>query len=98
MFQVGSYGGKLKYTISYVAGPRGTVLDDSDIQITVSLSSLLICCFLPWVCVCSVYSRLNGGPQGNDITLVAHQPWQRRQQGSRETQRFEVVFKEVNVQ
>lgn len=34
--------------------------------------------------------------QGNDITLVARQPWQRRQQGSRETQQFEVVFKEVS--
>nr|XP_046254095.1 basement membrane-specific heparan sulfate proteoglycan core protein isoform X3 [Scatophagus argus] len=65
--KVGSYGGKLKYTISYVAGPRGTVLDDGDVQII-----------------------------GNDITLVARQPWQRRQQGSRETQQFEVVFKEEN--
>ncbi|KAK2851858.1 hypothetical protein Q5P01_008134 [Channa striata] len=63
--KVGSYGGKLKYTISYVAGPRGTLLDDADIQII-----------------------------GNDITLVAHQPWQRRQQGSRETQHFEIVFRE----
>lgn len=33
--------------------------------------------------------------QGNDITLVARQPWQRRQQGGRETQRFELVFREV---
>ncbi|XP_036960000.1 basement membrane-specific heparan sulfate proteoglycan core protein isoform X8 [Acanthopagrus latus] len=65
--KVGSYGGKLKYTISYVAGPRGTLLDDGDIQII-----------------------------GNDITLVARQPWQRRQQGSRETHQFEVVFKEDN--
>lgn len=65
--KVGSYGGKLKYTISYVAGPRGTLLDDGDIQII-----------------------------GNDITLVARQPWQRRQQGSRETHQFEVVFKEEN--
>lgn len=37
MFQVGSYGGKLKYTISYVAGPRGTLLDDADVQIIVSV-------------------------------------------------------------
>ncbi|KAF0035898.1 hypothetical protein F2P81_011210 [Scophthalmus maximus] len=65
--KVGSYGGKLKYTISYVAGPRGTLLDDADVQII-----------------------------GNDITLVARLPWQRRQQGSRETQRFEVVFREVS--
>ncbi|XP_076597098.1 basement membrane-specific heparan sulfate proteoglycan core protein isoform X2 [Chaetodon auriga] len=65
--KVGSYGGKLKYTISYVAGPRGTLLDDDDIQII-----------------------------GNDITLVARQPWQRRQQGSRETHQFEVAFKEEN--
>ncbi|XP_047187254.1 basement membrane-specific heparan sulfate proteoglycan core protein isoform X12 [Scophthalmus maximus] len=65
--KVGSYGGKLKYTISYVAGPRGTLLDDADVQII-----------------------------GNDITLVARLPWQRRQQGSRETQRFEVVFREEN--
>ncbi|XP_041802675.1 basement membrane-specific heparan sulfate proteoglycan core protein isoform X5 [Chelmon rostratus] len=63
--KVGSYGGKLKYTISYVAGPRGTLLDDGDIQII-----------------------------GNDITLVARQPWERRQQGGRETHQFEVVFKE----
>ncbi|XP_077368176.1 basement membrane-specific heparan sulfate proteoglycan core protein isoform X8 [Festucalex cinctus] len=63
--KVGSYGGKLKYTISYVAGPRGTLLEDADVQII-----------------------------GNDITLVARQTWQRRQQGSRETQEFEVVFTE----
>ncbi|KAM6982618.1 LOW QUALITY PROTEIN: basement membrane-specific heparan sulfate proteoglycan core protein [Tautogolabrus adspersus] len=65
--KVGSYGGKLKYTISYVAGTRGTTLDDGDVQII-----------------------------GNDITLVARQPWQRRQQGSRETHQFEFVFKEEN--
>ena len=34
--------------------------------------------------------------QGNDITLVARQSWQRRQQGGRETHRFEVVFREVS--
>lgn len=38
VFQVGSYGGKLKYTISYVAGPRGTQLEDADVQIIVSTS------------------------------------------------------------
>ncbi|XP_056242096.1 basement membrane-specific heparan sulfate proteoglycan core protein isoform X12 [Seriola aureovittata] len=65
--KVGSYGGKLKYTVSYVAGPRGTLLDDADVQII-----------------------------GNDITLVARQSWQRRQQGSRETHRFEIVFREEN--
>eukprot|EP00066_Takifugu_rubripes_P028084 XP_011617350.1 PREDICTED: basement membrane-specific heparan sulfate proteoglycan core protein [Takifugu rubripes] len=65
--KVGSYGGKLKFTISYVAGPRGTVLDDGDVQII-----------------------------GNDITLVARQSWQGRQQGGRETRRFEVVFREEN--
>ncbi|XP_028266708.1 basement membrane-specific heparan sulfate proteoglycan core protein isoform X10 [Parambassis ranga] len=65
--KVGSYGGKLKYTISYVAGLRGTLLDDADVQII-----------------------------GNDITLVARQPWQRRQQGSRETNQFEIVFREEN--
>ncbi|XP_075954009.1 basement membrane-specific heparan sulfate proteoglycan core protein [Anarhichas minor] len=64
---VGSYGGKIKYSISYVAGPRGTLLDDGDVQII-----------------------------GNDITLVASQPWKRRQQGSRETNQFEIVFKEEN--
>ncbi|XP_055079317.1 basement membrane-specific heparan sulfate proteoglycan core protein isoform X9 [Periophthalmus magnuspinnatus] len=63
--KVGSYGGKLKYTISYVAGPRGTLLDDADVQII-----------------------------GNDITLVARKPWSRRQPGSRETQQFEIVFRE----
>ncbi|XP_049611156.2 basement membrane-specific heparan sulfate proteoglycan core protein isoform X2 [Syngnathus scovelli] len=31
--KVGSYGGKLKYTISHVAGPRGTLLEDVDVQI-----------------------------------------------------------------
>ncbi|XP_068454510.1 basement membrane-specific heparan sulfate proteoglycan core protein isoform X9 [Clinocottus analis] len=65
--KVGSYGGKIKYSISYVAGSRGTLLDDGDVQII-----------------------------GNDITLVARQPWQRRQQGSRETNHFEIVFKEEN--
>ncbi|XP_035594853.1 basement membrane-specific heparan sulfate proteoglycan core protein-like isoform X7 [Oncorhynchus keta] len=28
-----SYGGKLKYTISYVAGQRGTAIEDADVQI-----------------------------------------------------------------
>ncbi|XP_056158189.1 basement membrane-specific heparan sulfate proteoglycan core protein [Lampris incognitus] len=65
--KVGSYGGKLKYTISYVAGPRGTLLDDADVQII-----------------------------GNDITLVARQTWQRRQQGTRESHQFEMVFREDN--
>uniref|UniRef100_H3D4F7 Heparan sulfate proteoglycan 2 n=1 Tax=Tetraodon nigroviridis TaxID=99883 RepID=H3D4F7_TETNG len=65
--KVGSYGGKLQYTISYVAGPRGTVLDDGDVQII-----------------------------GNDITLVARQPWRRRQQGGRATQKFQLVFREEN--
>ncbi|KAM6977222.1 basement membrane-specific heparan sulfate proteoglycan core protein [Aplochiton taeniatus] len=65
--KVGSYGGKLRYTISYVSGPRGTVVDDADVQIV-----------------------------GNDITLVSRQPWQRRQQGSRESKPFEVVFREEN--
>ncbi|XP_072552989.1 basement membrane-specific heparan sulfate proteoglycan core protein [Salminus brasiliensis] len=31
--KVGSYGGKLKYTISYVPGPRGAPIDDVDVQI-----------------------------------------------------------------
>uniref|UniRef100_A0A8C9YF87 Heparan sulfate proteoglycan 2 n=1 Tax=Sander lucioperca TaxID=283035 RepID=A0A8C9YF87_SANLU len=34
--KVGSYGGKLKYSVSYVAGPRGTILEDGDVQIIVS--------------------------------------------------------------
>ncbi|XP_077945716.1 basement membrane-specific heparan sulfate proteoglycan core protein isoform X7 [Gasterosteus aculeatus] len=65
--KVGSYGGKIKYSISYVAGPRGSPIDDADVQII-----------------------------GNDITLVARQPWQPRQQGARETRHFEIVFKEEN--
>ncbi|CAB1330005.1 unnamed protein product [Coregonus sp. 'balchen'] len=64
--KVSSYGGKLKYTISYVAGPRGTAIEDADVQII-----------------------------GNDITLVARQPWQRGQ-GTRESRQFEVVFREEN--
>uniref|UniRef100_A0A8C9WAM4 Heparan sulfate proteoglycan 2 n=1 Tax=Scleropages formosus TaxID=113540 RepID=A0A8C9WAM4_SCLFO len=31
--KVGSYGGRLKYTISYVAGQRGTPTEDVDVQI-----------------------------------------------------------------
>ncbi|XP_034151976.1 basement membrane-specific heparan sulfate proteoglycan core protein isoform X5 [Esox lucius] len=64
--KVSSYGGKLKYTISYVAGQRGTAIEDADVQII-----------------------------GNDITLVARQPWQRGQ-GTRESRQFEVVFREEN--
>uniref|UniRef100_A0A8C2WMQ1 Heparan sulfate proteoglycan 2 n=1 Tax=Cyclopterus lumpus TaxID=8103 RepID=A0A8C2WMQ1_CYCLU len=64
--KVGSYGGTFKYSISYVADPRGTLVDDDSVQII-----------------------------GNDITLVAYQPWKRRQMGSRETNQFEIVFKEV---
>ncbi|XP_035997428.1 basement membrane-specific heparan sulfate proteoglycan core protein isoform X6 [Fundulus heteroclitus] len=65
--KVGSYGGKLKYTITYVAGSRGTELEDADVQII-----------------------------GNDITLVARQAWQRRQQGGRERKQFEIIFREKN--
>ncbi|KAL6119478.1 hspg2 [Pungitius sinensis] len=65
--KVGSYGGKIKYSISYVAGQRGLPLDDGDVQII-----------------------------GNDITLVARQPWQPRQPGVKETRHFEIVFKEEN--
>ncbi|KAJ6656843.1 hypothetical protein lerEdw1_003174 [Lerista edwardsae] len=32
--QVGSYGGRLRYTLSYDAGGRGTPLPDADVQIT----------------------------------------------------------------
>ncbi|KAI4786277.1 hypothetical protein KUCAC02_037227 [Chaenocephalus aceratus] len=53
------------HTVSYVAGARGTLIDDGDVQII-----------------------------GNDITLVARQPWPRRAGGSRETQRFEITFTE----
>ncbi|XP_053339071.1 basement membrane-specific heparan sulfate proteoglycan core protein isoform X5 [Clarias gariepinus] len=31
--KVNAYGGKLKYTISYVIGPRGTPIEDVDVQI-----------------------------------------------------------------
>ncbi|XP_036802898.1 basement membrane-specific heparan sulfate proteoglycan core protein isoform X17 [Oncorhynchus mykiss] len=64
--KVNSYGGKLKYTISYVAGQRGTAIEDADVQII-----------------------------GNDITLVAHQLWQRGK-GTRESRQFELVFREEN--
>lgn len=61
MFQVGSYGGKLKYTISYVSGSRGTASDDGEVQIIVSMSSGLARCFSPMVtCFCSIYWLLNG--------------------------------------
>lgn len=39
IFQMGSYGGKLKYTITYVSGSRGTELEDADVQIIVSIAS-----------------------------------------------------------
>ncbi|XP_067328852.1 basement membrane-specific heparan sulfate proteoglycan core protein isoform X3 [Anolis sagrei] len=32
--KVGSYGGRLRYTLSYTAGVRGTPLPDADVQIT----------------------------------------------------------------
>ncbi|XP_075331347.1 basement membrane-specific heparan sulfate proteoglycan core protein isoform X3 [Odontesthes bonariensis] len=63
--KVVSYGGTLKYTISYVADLRARYLDDVDVQII-----------------------------GNDITLVTSQPWPRRLLGTRETNQFEIVFKE----
>ncbi|KAM8864758.1 basement membrane-specific heparan sulfate proteoglycan core protein isoform 7-T7 [Spinachia spinachia] len=65
--KVGSYGGKIKYSISWVAGPRGLPVDDGDVQII-----------------------------GNDITLVARQPWEAGRQGVKETRHFEIVFKEEN--
>ncbi|XP_058618891.1 basement membrane-specific heparan sulfate proteoglycan core protein isoform X18 [Onychostoma macrolepis] len=66
--KVGAYGGKLKYTISYVPGPRGSLIEDADVQII-----------------------------GNDITLVARQPW-RRGHGAQESQEFEIVFREEHWQ
>uniref|UniRef100_A0A9J8A348 Heparan sulfate proteoglycan 2 n=1 Tax=Cyprinus carpio carpio TaxID=630221 RepID=A0A9J8A348_CYPCA len=66
--KVGAYGGKLKYTISYVPGPRGSPIEDADVQII-----------------------------GNDITLVARQPW-RRGHGARESQDFEIIFREEHWQ
>ncbi|XP_067302205.1 basement membrane-specific heparan sulfate proteoglycan core protein isoform X7 [Pseudorasbora parva] len=66
--KVGAYGGKLKYTISYVPGPRGSPIEDADVQII-----------------------------GNDITLVARQTW-RRGQGARESQDFEMIFREEHWQ
>lgn len=36
LHQVQAYGGKLKYTISYVPGPRGAPIEDVDVQIIVS--------------------------------------------------------------
>uniref|UniRef100_A0A673I3B9 Basement membrane-specific heparan sulfate proteoglycan core protein-like n=1 Tax=Sinocyclocheilus rhinocerous TaxID=307959 RepID=A0A673I3B9_9TELE len=66
--KVGAYGGKLKYTITYVPGPRGSPIEDADVQII-----------------------------GNDITLVARQPW-RRGHGARESQDFEIVFREEHWQ
>ncbi|XP_016315955.1 basement membrane-specific heparan sulfate proteoglycan core protein isoform X2 [Sinocyclocheilus anshuiensis] len=66
--KVGAYGGKLKYTISYVPGPRGSPIEDADVQII-----------------------------GNDITLVARQPW-RRGHGAQESQDFEIVFREEHWQ
>lgn len=35
--QVAAYGGKLRYTLSYTAGPQGSPLSDPDVQITVSI-------------------------------------------------------------
>lgn len=32
--QVAAYGGKLRYTLSYTAGPQGSPLSDPDVQIT----------------------------------------------------------------
>ncbi|KTF85092.1 hypothetical protein cypCar_00012330, partial [Cyprinus carpio] len=66
--KIGAYGGKLKYTISYVPGPRGSPIEDADVQII-----------------------------GNDITLVARQPWGRGH-GTRESQNFEIVFREEHWQ
>ncbi|XDV46077.1 hypothetical protein PO909_014036, partial [Leuciscus waleckii] len=66
--KVSAYGGKLKYTISYVPGPRGSPIEDADVQII-----------------------------GNDITLVARQTW-RRGQGARESQDFEIDFREEHWQ
>uniref|UniRef100_A0A665UZU7 Heparan sulfate proteoglycan 2 n=1 Tax=Echeneis naucrates TaxID=173247 RepID=A0A665UZU7_ECHNA len=41
--KVGSYGGKLKYTVSYVYGPGGRPLDDAFVQIIVSVLSDYSC-------------------------------------------------------
>ncbi|KAJ8260293.1 hypothetical protein GJAV_G00179310 [Gymnothorax javanicus] len=62
--KVGSYGGRLKYTLSYVTSSQGTTTDDADVQIT-----------------------------GNDIILVARQPWPRTRD-VRQSREFDTIFKE----
>uniref|UniRef100_A0A7M4G0T5 Basement membrane-specific heparan sulfate proteoglycan core protein n=1 Tax=Crocodylus porosus TaxID=8502 RepID=A0A7M4G0T5_CROPO len=45
--KVGSYGGRLRYTLSYSSGGRGTPLPDADVQITVTSPRLAASMNLP---------------------------------------------------
>lgn len=96
--QVSAYGGKLKYTISYVPGPRGSPIEDADVQIIVSMMADVACMthILRFVSINEMFEHYCSSifPQGNDITLVARQTW-RRGQGARESQDFEIDFREV---
>lgn len=96
--QVSAYGGKLKYTISYVPGPRGSPIEDADVQIIVSMMADVACMthILRFRSINKMFEHYCSSifPQGNDITLVARQTW-RRGQGARESQDFEIDFREV---
>lgn len=83
-------------------GPRGSPIEDVDVQIIVSMIAdiaYMICIYIYTVRFSSIKEMFEHYcspifPQGNDITLVARQTW-RRGQGARESQDFEIVFREV---
>lgn len=75
-------------------GPRGSPIEDADVQIIVSvIADVVSLLFIGFLLRFGHYC-LSLFLQGNDITLVARQPWSRGH-GARESQDFEIVFREV---
>ncbi|XP_073669053.1 basement membrane-specific heparan sulfate proteoglycan core protein isoform X19 [Paramisgurnus dabryanus] len=67
--KVGTYGGKLKYTISYVPGVRGSHVDDVDVQITGN--DITLVARIPW-------ARRTGFRVSHNFEIVFREEyWQR---------------------
>nr|XP_055043669.1 basement membrane-specific heparan sulfate proteoglycan core protein isoform X17 [Misgurnus anguillicaudatus] len=67
--KVGTYGGKLKYTISYVPGVRGSHVDDVDVQITGN--DITLVARIPW-------ARRTGSRVSHNFEIVFREEyWQR---------------------
>ncbi|XP_061075722.1 basement membrane-specific heparan sulfate proteoglycan core protein-like isoform X3 [Conger conger] len=70
--KVGSYGGRLRYTLSYVMSSRGTHIDDTDIQIIGN--DITLVARLPW-------PRTPGVRQSREFEIIFREEYWRRLDG-----------------